>query len=63
MQRLRLRQVTRDQGLPFIPPGMIRRAALRDHPGTPQTLGYTRDKDYRKALRHAQALVDATRTP
>jgi integrase len=56
--RLRLRQVTRDQGLPFIPPGMIRRAALRDHPGTPQTLGYTRDKDYRKALRHAQSIVD-----
>ena len=61
--RLRLRQVTRDADLPFTPPGLIRRAALRDHPGTPETLGYTRDKDYRKALRHAQALADATQIP
>lgn len=39
---------------------MIRRATPRDHPGTPETLGYTWDKDYRKALRHAQALADAS---
>ena len=52
--RLRLRQVTRDLKLPFTPPGLIRRCALRDHPSTAHQLGYTRDKDYQKALKHAQ---------
>ncbi|GGS12374.1 hypothetical protein [Deinococcus sedimenti] len=59
--RLRIRQVTRDHDLPFIPPGIIRRAALRDHPGTPEILGYTRDKDYREALNHARKIADASR--
>ncbi|MCD0164724.1 hypothetical protein [Deinococcus sp. 12RED42] len=55
--RLRLRQVTRDLNLPFTPPGLIRRCALRDHPSTAHQLGYTRDKDYQKALKHAQQIA------
>ncbi|GGR92233.1 hypothetical protein [Deinococcus sedimenti] len=60
--RLSILRTTRDADLAFIPPGQVRRAALRDHPSAAHQLGYTRDKEYQRALRHAQAVADTAQT-
>lgn len=59
--RLRILQVSDAAGLPFYPPGLIRKAALRDHPTSPEALGYLNQREYDIALKHAQSLADASR--
>ena len=61
--RLRILQVAQQAGLDFIPPGLIKRAALRDHASTAQQLGYRHEREFENATRHAQRVANATRPP
>ncbi|GGL10881.1 hypothetical protein [Deinococcus radiotolerans] len=55
--RLRILQVTRHAELPFIPPGALRRAALRDHAQSATHLGYLNRTHYDRVVQFAQAVA------
>ncbi|NTY02397.1 hypothetical protein [Deinococcus sp. JMULE3] len=60
--RLRILHVTRDAELPFIPPGLIRRAALRDHARSATHLGYISTSHYERVVALAQSVGEQTGT-
>lgn len=55
--RLRILHVTRDAELPFIPPGTLRRAALRDHARSATHLGYLNATHYDRVVQFAQTIA------
>ncbi|WP_146160730.1 hypothetical protein [Deinococcus arcticus] len=56
--RLRVLQTCRDVDLDFIPPGLIKRCALRDHARSAAHLGYRLEGHYQKVVALAQGMVD-----
>lgn len=54
--RLRLLQVTREAKLPFIAPGQLKRAALRDHARSAAQLGYRTEAHFWKVVELARDL-------
>lgn len=56
--RLRILHVARDATLPFMPPGALRRAALRDHARSATHLGYLNTTHYDRVVQLAQTLTD-----
>ncbi|MBZ9714521.1 hypothetical protein [Deinococcus multiflagellatus] len=55
--RLRVLQTCTDAGLKFIPPGQIKRCALRDHARSAAHLGYRTHEHYQKVVAMAQAIT------
>ena len=55
--RLRVFQVTREAGAPFVPPGLIRRAALRDHAVSAAALGYRDEQHFNRLVALAQQVT------
>lgn len=55
--RLRVFQVTREAGVAFIPPGLIRRAALRDHAVSAAALGYRDERHFNRLVTLARQVA------